>query len=99
MNKSSPHISGKLHLTGSSHFIADEIPLPEMLYAKFLFSPVAHANITELDISEANVFPGVEKVITEADIPGINQIGLVIQDEPLFPEKEIMYIGQPLAMV
>jgi len=99
MNKSYPHISGKLHLTGSSHFIADEIPLPEMLYAKFLFSPVAHANITELDISEASAFPGVEKVITAADIPGINQIGLVIQDEPLFPEKEIMYIGQPLAMV
>jgi xanthine dehydrogenase molybdopterin-binding subunit B len=99
MNKSYPHINGKLHLTGSSRFIADEIPLPEMLYAKFLFSPVAHARITKLDASDANAIPGVEKVVTALDIPGMNQIGLVIQDEPLFPEKEIMYIGQPLAMV
>ena len=99
MHKSYPHISGKLHLTGSSRFIADEIPLPEMLYAKFLFSPVAHARITKLDASDANAIPGVEKVVTALDIPGMNQIGLVIQDEPLFPEKEIMYIGQPLAMV
>lgn len=99
MNKSYPHINGKLHLTGSSRFIADEIPLPEMLYTKFLFSPVAHANIMELDTSESITIPGVEKVVTASDIPGINQIGLVIQDEPLFPEKEIMYMGQPLAMV
>ncbi len=99
MNSEPYHLSGTLHLCGKSRFIADEPPLQGELYAKFLFSPVAHSLITKLDISAAKKMPGVVKVITSASIPGINQIGTVIKDEPLFPEKEIMYIGQPLAMV
>ena len=99
MNSEPYHLSGTLHLCGKSRFIADEPPLPGELYAKFLFSPVAHSLITKLDISAAEKMPGVVKVITSASIPGINQIGTVIKDEPLFPEKEIMYVGQPLAMV
>ncbi len=99
MNKRPVHISGKLHVTGSSRFIGDEIPLPGMLHAKFLFSPVSHARIISLDTSAAAEIPGIERIITALDIPGENQIGHVIRDEPLFPEKEIMYQGQPLAMV
>jgi len=98
MNSEPYHLSGTLHLCGKSRFIADEPPLQGELYAKFLFSPVAHSLITKLDISAAEKMPGVVKVITSADITGINQIGTVIKDEPLFPEKEIMYVGQPLAM-
>lgn len=99
MNKRPHHISGKLHLTGTSRFIADEAGLPGMLQARFFFSPVAHAKIVSLDVARAEAVPGVERVITAADIPGENQIGHVIKDEPLFPESEIMYLGQPLAMV
>jgi xanthine dehydrogenase large subunit len=93
------HLSGALHLTGKSRFIADEAPLSGMLHAKFLFSPVAHAEIIRLDTSAAAAYPGVFKVLSAADIPDTNQIGHVIKDEPLFPDKTIMYAWQPLAMV
>lgn len=99
MNSAVFHLSGPLHLCGKSHFIADEPPLQGQLYAKFLFSPVAHAQITNLDISAAEKIPGVIKIITADSIPGENQIGTVVKDEPLFPETEIMYVGQPIAMV
>ena len=99
MSKLPPHISGKLHLTGTSHFIGDEAPLPGMLHAKCLFAPVAHARILRLDMSRAASIPGIARIITAADIPGINQIGHVIKDEPLFPATTIMYAGQPLALV
>lgn len=95
----SKHLAGALHLTGKSRFIADEAPLVGTLYAKFCFSPVAHARLRKLDISQAESYPGVFKVITAADIPGQNMIGHVIKDEPLFPTLEIMYAWQPLAMV
>lgn len=98
-NGNSKHLSGALHLTGKSRFIADEAPLNGTLYAKFCFSPVAHARLRKLDISRAESFPGVFKIITAADIPGQNMIGHVIKDEPLFPTLEIMYAYQPLAMV
>ncbi|MDZ4181869.1 MAG: xanthine dehydrogenase, partial [Candidatus Cloacimonadaceae bacterium] len=93
------HISGKLHLTGTSRFIGDEAPLPGMLHAKFLFAPIAHARITRIDVSAAAAIKGVERIITAADIPGENMIGHVIKDEPLFPTERIMFLGQPLAMV
>ncbi|MDY0152801.1 MAG: molybdopterin-dependent oxidoreductase [Candidatus Cloacimonas sp.] len=93
------HLSGALHLTGKSHFIGDEAPLAGMLHTKFLFSPVAHAQLMLLDTSAASAYPGVFKVLSAADIPHNNQIGHVIKDEPLFPESTIMYAWQPLAMV
>lgn len=93
------HINGKLHVSGSSRFIGDEAPLSGMLYAKFFFSPVAHAKLKGLDLSEAKAYPGVHAVLSAADVPGENMIGHVIKDEPLFPDKLIMYYYQPLAMV
>jgi len=99
MKKEPFHISGKLHLTGSSRFIGDEAPLAGMLYASFLYSPVAHARIISIDSSPALQIPGVKHVITAKDIPGENMIGHVIKDEPLFPEHEIMFLGQPLVMI
>lgn len=99
MNKLPYHIAGKLHLTGKSRFIADEAPLSNQLYAAFCYSPVAHAKLLSLDISAAEAYPGVHKVITAKDLPHQNQIGHVIKDEPLFPEDRIMFHGQPLAMV
>lgn len=99
MKKEPFHISGKLHLTGSSRFIGDEAPLAGMLYASFLYSPVAHARIISIDSSPALQIPGVKHVITAKDIPGENMIGHVIKDEPLFPEQKIMFLGQPLVMI
>ena len=99
MSKLPHHLAGPLHLRGKSRFIADEPSLQGMLYAKFLFSPVAHARIKKLDISGAESYPGIYKVLTANDIPGENMIGHVIKDEPLFPTLEIMYAWQPLAMV
>ncbi len=99
MKKEPYHIAGKLHLTGSSRFIGDEAPLAGMLYASFFYAPVAHARILSLDTAPAMQVPGVLRVITASDIPGENMIGHVIKDEPLFPEQEIMFLGQPLAMV
>lgn len=99
MNKLPWHINGKLHVKGQSKFIGEELKPAGLLYAKLLFSPVAHAKLIRLDVSQAQALAGVTAVITARDIPGINQIGHVIKDEPLFPEDRIMYVGQPLAMV
>ncbi len=99
MTKLPWHISGKLHVQGASRFIGEEAKPEGMLYAGFLFSPVAHAWLISLDTAKALALPGVSAILTAKDIPGENQIGHVIRDEPLFPTERIMYIGQPLAMV
>jgi putative selenate reductase molybdopterin-binding subunit len=50
---------------------ADDIELRGMLYAKVLFSPVAHARIKHIDASKARALPGVAAVLTHQDIPRV----------------------------
>ena len=47
----------------------EDVKLPNMLYAKILRSPYAHAIIEKIDISEAEKLPGVKAVITYEDVP------------------------------
>ena len=47
----------------------DDIVLPGMLHAKFLWSPHAHARITRIDASRARALPGVVCVLTHHDVP------------------------------
>jgi xanthine dehydrogenase large subunit len=93
------HIDAASHTRGESQYISD-LPQPaEMLYAAIFSSPVAHGNIKKFDISGAIAFEGVAAVITAKDIPGENQIGPLIQDEPLLAEEKVSYIGQPAVIV
>ena len=93
------HISGHLHVTGASKFIGDDIKPSNMHYAKILASCFAHAKILKIDTTEAENMPGVIAVITYKDIPGENQVGHAIKDQPLLPVDEVTYFGQPVAVV
>ncbi|MFA6596664.1 MAG: molybdopterin cofactor-binding domain-containing protein [Ignavibacteriaceae bacterium] len=87
------------HVRGESLF-ADDFNVPEgTLFASVFDSPIAHGKIFSVDFSEAEKFPGVKKVILAKDIPGQNQIGGIIQDEPLLAEDEVHFCGQPIAIV
>ena len=43
--------------------------------------------------------PGVVKIFTAKDITGENQIGGIIQDEPLLADGEVHFCGMPVAFV
>jgi len=49
----------------------DDIELRGMLYAKVLWSPVAHARIKHIDVSKARALEGVHAVLTYKDIPRV----------------------------
>ena len=87
------------HVRGESLFI-DDFDVPEgTLYASVFTSSVAHAKILSMDVSEVENTPGVIKILTSKDIPGINQVGGIIQDETLLAEEEVHFIGEPIALV
>ncbi|HBM16608.1 MAG TPA: xanthine dehydrogenase [Lentisphaeria bacterium] len=93
------NVDMKMHIRGRSVFV-DDIPAQEgLLHAVLFLSPIAKGTIEKLDISKANKAEGVAGVFVGKDIPGPNQIGHMIPDQPLFAEKEIQYAGQPIAMV
>ncbi len=93
------HQDALLHVKGSSLFI-DDFKLPgDLLHAAVLVSPVSHGVIEKLEIGEALSIPGIEAVITADNIPGENQIGNIIMDQPLIAENEVHFIGEPVAVV
>ncbi|WP_243647731.1 xanthine dehydrogenase molybdopterin binding subunit [Flaviaesturariibacter flavus] len=87
------------HVTGRSLYL-DDLPLLEgTLFAKIYDSPVAHGTVRRLDWSAAARVPGVVRIFSCKDIPGHNNIGGIIPDEPLLAEDTVIFAGQPLLLV
>ena len=57
-------------VTGSAKF-TDDIFLKNMLHAKILGSPHAHARILDIDATEAEKLPGVSIVLTHKNVPRV----------------------------
>ena len=92
-------IDGALHTRGEAQFVDDVPPPADMLHAAVVGAPVAHGVIRSFKASAALALDGVVAVLTADDIPGENQIGPIIQDEPLLADGEVHFIGQPVAVV
>jgi xanthine dehydrogenase large subunit len=93
------NIDAKSHVRGESTYL-DDIPLLEgTLFACVYDSPIAHGKIKSVDISEAEKCAGVVKIILAKDIIGRNEIGGIIEDEPLLAETEVHFCGMPIAIV
>jgi len=94
-----PHDSAHLHVTGQAIY-CDDIPLPATaLHAAFGISSIAHGHIRELDVAPVIATPGVVAVTLPADIPGENNYGGAVHDDPIFTDDLVKYVGQPIVAV
>lgn len=99
VGESHHHESAFGHVTGAALYTDDLIGrLTGVLHAYPVRSEHAHARLESLDSAPAYEIPGVVRVITAADVPGVNDQG-VKHDEPMLPTEEIMFFGQPVAWV
>ncbi|WP_243058166.1 xanthine dehydrogenase molybdopterin binding subunit [Nocardioides sp. SR21] len=93
-----PHESAALHVTGAALFTDDLVGRTrDVLHAHPVQAPHAHARIVRLDPAPAYDVPGVVRVLTGDDVPGVNDAG-VRHDEPLFP-TEVMFHGHAVCWV
>jgi xanthine dehydrogenase large subunit len=93
------NIDSYTHTRGESVYL-DDIPLVQgTLFGAVFGSPVAHGKIGNLDLSAAATLEGVVRIFTYKDIPGENQIGGIVADEPLLAEEEVHFAGMPVAFV
>ncbi|NKF24245.1 xanthine dehydrogenase molybdopterin binding subunit [Solimonas marina] len=93
------HESAHLHVAGRAQYV-DDMALPAgTLHAAFALSSKAHAQITTLDLSAVLALPGVVDVALPADVPGENNYGGILQDDPIFTDTLVQYAGQPLFAV
>ncbi|MGW5342076.1 xanthine dehydrogenase subunit D [Streptomyces sp. HUAS TT3] len=90
---------GTLKVTGEFAYSSD-MWHEDMLWGQTLRSPVAHAEIASIDISEALAVPGVYSVLTHADLPAaMKNYGLEIQDTPVLADGRVRHHGEPVALV
>jgi len=93
------HDSAHLHVSGRAHY-ADDIPLPaNTLHAAFGMSGIAHGHVTRLDLAPVRGAPGVVAVFAAADVPGDNNYGAAVHDDPIFAPGLVQHVGQPLFAV
>jgi len=96
---SAQHDSAGKHVLGEALYI-DDLPEPkDCLQIYIAQSEKAHAKILSMDLAEVIAYPGVVKVLTAKDIPGKNDFGAVVADDPIFAEGLVEYMGQSIFAV
>src|SRR6195952_1491172 len=93
------NIDSKTHTKGESIYLDDIPVISGTLFGVVYGSPVANGRILRLDLSEAKSSEGVVRIFTFEDVPGENQIGGIVPDEPLLAEWHVHYCGMPVAFV
>ncbi len=94
-----PHESAHLHVAGAAAYTDDIREHAGTLHAALGLSRNAHARIRALDLDPVRALPGVVAVLTARDIPGANDCGPIVHDDPILADGTVCYIGQPLFAV
>lgn len=84
-------------VTGAARFATD-IYLPDMLWARVLRSPHAHARIRSIDTGKARQLDGVKAVLTAEDLPDA-KYGALVLDMGILARGKVRYIGEAVAAV
>lgn len=95
IRKSAIKSDHKIKVDGSAKYIAD-IKFKDRLYAKTLRSEKAKATIRNVIVPELK---DGYYVVEGKDVPGLNKVKIIQNDMPVFSDKEVNYIGEPILLV
>ncbi len=93
------HQSAYKHVSGASVYVDDIAVQDQLLTGYVFYSPHAHAKIVSFDLAKARALPGVHAVLSAVDIPGENNLGPIVHDEPCLAGKEVNFIGQAIFLI
>lgn len=99
IKKTVPHESGHLHVTGEAVYIDDMSMSAEALVGHVHVSDIARGTIKSANLERARSLKGVHLILSAEDIPGQNQMGPVIHDEPILASDEVSCVGQAIFLI
>jgi CO/xanthine dehydrogenase Mo-binding subunit len=91
------------HVTGRTQFTSDHI-FPGMLHLKMVRSPLHHARIRGIDLSEAERVPGFVRALTAVDVPHnrytiLSLIGVEPEEEFVLAEDRVRFKGEAIVAI
>ncbi|MCJ7684735.1 MAG: xanthine dehydrogenase family protein molybdopterin-binding subunit [Desulfobacteraceae bacterium] len=103
VGKSLQRIDGIEKVTGSAKYATD-IKLENMLHAKLLRSPHAHAKVKRIDTSAAEKLPGVRAVATILEVPKVIEYWFSLRTEKkkkqmFLRDNVVRFIGDPVLAI
>lgn len=101
-----PRLEDGRLLRGAGRFV-DDVDLPRQLEMHVVRAEIAHAEVRNLDVRAAAEAPGVERVVTAADIGEVPLIPLRLDFgveldrflQPVLASQRVRYVGEPLAVI
>ncbi|MGF7160380.1 carbon-monoxide dehydrogenase large subunit [Rhodoligotrophos appendicifer] len=97
-------------VTGHGRYV-DDVPADGHLFAAFLRSPHAHAEIVSIDVAQALAMPGIRAVFTGDDLlaDGLGPLPcsvvlqpptpLTVPDRHTLAKGRVRHVGEPVAMI
>ena len=80
---------------GTAAYVAD-LSFEGMLHARTLRSSRSHARITSIEFPD---LPHGCFIVDRHDVPGVNRVRMITDDQPFFAEELVRYIGEPILLV
>lgn len=93
-------------ITGQAQFVGD-LDRDDQLHLRVVRSPIAHGRLKAISLDGARAAPGVELVISSADLEEVHQVpmrvtnrpSLAAYEQPVLARSVVRYVGEPLAVV
>ncbi|TRY76734.1 hypothetical protein TCAL_11871 [Tigriopus californicus] len=93
-------LEGQIQCTGEAEYVDDIPASPGELFAAYVLSNVANADVDQVDTTLAMTMPGVVEFVNFEDIPGRNSTnGTGTPEEKLFTDGKVYYAGQAIGLI
>ncbi len=93
-----PRPDARAKADGSTRFVGD-LGLPGMLHGAVAAARISSADVLRVDTAAAREVDGVEAVLTAADLPAANAVGVIFPDQALLVADRVRMAGDRLALV
>ena len=82
--------------TGGYACYIDDMEFKDAIFASTLRSDRPRAVIKSIEIPD---LPDGYYIVDKDDVPGINRVKMLVDDQPFFAEDRVNYIGEPILLV
>ena len=95
ISTSVPKKDHKGKVSGQLAYISD-VKVDNMVYGVLVRSPIAYGKITSIQLPS---FPAGYEAVGAEHIPGPNYVKIIQEDQPIFANDWVNYIGEPILML